>query len=876
MPQAHLIQNSFNSGEISPLAIGRSDTAPYKNALGKCRNMMVTPVGPIVKRPCTRYVTTIAEEDKTSRLVNFSYSNVASYILEFCDGQIRFFTPQGSGGWLLPPTNTFDDSYIDTTNNTIGLAGPHYYQEGAGPFRLISGGTLPNPLDEETDYYIVLAAVDAGAASFGLSLTSGGAAINITNTGGASETHTILPQSTVIQAIDAPYTESELFELDFAPSGDILYIAHKNHAPRQLERRTANGFRLREVFFKDGPWEKINLKLSLTIDPSAAPGAITQAHGNTFGAADVDPATDTLTIPNHGYDDRDGVVELSSDDTLPSGISAETPYIIIYVNEHQIQLGTEGAPTTPITITDRGAGTHTIEGRSNDALQFNGAVLNTDSPSKDIGRRWRVRTGIDTDGQPLWSWGIIQSVSDAENCVTQVHRGLDTDTPVSFFRLGAFYPGNYPSFVGIHEQRLWWASTPAFPNTLWASQVGDFENYAPDEGIDDYDDTARVVTDASAIQYTLGAGQVDKFSFISAVRQMIVGTTGAIWPIQSSSNLEPLTPGTINSRPSAIIGSAVVKPVQVSDEIVYLSASTHKLLAIGFVFERDAFVPENLSVLSDHFTEKPLVQLAYSQEPYSVIWGCRNDGLLVGCTYERTQRVLGWHGHHLGGINTKVRSIASVNDDTLAYDQLWMVVERTINNQTRRYIEFTETPFYTDSELEDAPYLDSCLEPYDGAAVAQITGLSHLEAEEVYALADGAWYGPLTVVGGTITLPNNITASKIRVGLNYNAYAQILPLEAQGAPGGSIIDKTKRMLQVFARVHRTNYIQVGDTLDDMIEVDTRDFNDTPDEPVPLRTKDFDIHTAHGVDIDQTFYIGSDKPVPLDLVGVVGRLEWSQR
>jgi hypothetical protein len=878
MPQASLIQNSFNSGEISPLAIGRSDTAPYKNALGKCRNFIPTPVGPLVKRPCTRYVTPISDETKTSRLINFSFSNVASYILEFADQEIRFFTPSGEGGWLLPPTITFDDQRIDLTLDTIGLADAHYFQDGAGPFRLTTEGTLPGPLATDTDYYIVLAANSAGAASFGLSTTKGGAAENLINAGGAGETHTLTPQPSVIQAIDSPYLESELFELDFVPSGDILYITHRNHAPRQLERRTANGFRLREIFFKEGPWEEINLKIALTLDPSQ-PVATTQAEPNTFLPADVaisgstDDPVDRIIIPNHGYVDLDGPVELKTTDTLPAPLAVETGYWIVYVDENTFQLAaTAGGAVIPLT--SRGAGVHTIEGRSDDAMVASGDVFNTDSPSKDIGRRVRWRTAIDSDGQPNWTWGIIDSVSDAKNCATQVHRTQGTGVATSVFRLGAFYPGNYPAFCGIHEQRLWFASTPAFPNTLWASQIGDFTNFAPDEGIGDYNDEARVVTDASGINFTLGAGQVDKFSFIAAVRQMIVGTTGAIWPIQASSNLEPLSPVNINARPSAIVGSAVVKPVLVSDEIVYLSASSHKMLAIGFEFERDAFVPQNLSVLADHFTEERIIQLAYSQEPHSVVWACRSDGLLVGITYERTQRVLGWHGHHLGGIDSKVLSIANVVDDTQAYDQLWMIVERTINGQTRRYIEFMEEPFYTNSDLEDAAYLDSSIQPYEGSPTTQITGLDHLEAEMVFALADGSWHGPLQVVGGTITLPTE--ASKVRVGLNYFAYAQILPFETERAPGGSIVGVAKRLIESLVRVHRSNYIKVGKELDSMIEVDTREITDEPEQPVPLRTKDFSILTAHGASIDQSFFVGSDKPVPLDIVGIIGRLEWSQR
>jgi len=876
MPQALLIQNSFNSGEISPLAIGRSDTAPYKNALAKCRNMIPTPVGPVVKRPCTRYVTEIVDSSKESRLIGFSFSNIASYIIEFADQQIRLFTPTGVGGWLLPPTHSFNADRIDLSAETIGLADAHYYEDGSGPYRLTTDGTLPTGLSEGTDYYIVLPDGDASAASFALSLTSGGAAVNISAKG--TGTHGIAPATSIIQGVTSPYLESELFELDFVPSGDILYITHPNHAPRQLERRAANGFRMREVFFQDGPWEELNLKVQNGVDPSNGP-AVTQAHHNDFAPADIglnvgDTLANSITVPNHGYDDRDGPLEIQTTGVLPTGLTANpTTYYIVWINKHQFSLSTTLGGAA-VAITARGSGVHTLTGWSGDALVFDGATLNTDSPSTDIKRRARWRTEIDASGSPNWTWGVIESVSDSKNCVTTVYRAQASGIKTSVWRLGAFYPGNYPAFCGIHEQRLWFAGTQSRPNTLWGSQVGDFANFAPDDGVDDFDDAARLVTPASGISFTLGAGQVDKFSFIAAVRQMIVGTTGAIWPIQSSSNLESISSSNINARPTAIIGASVLKPVLVSDEIVYLSASSHRLLAVGFEFERDAFVPQNLSILADHFTEKRIIQLAYAQEPHSVVWGCRDDGLLVGCTYERTQRVLGWHAHHLGGTDVKVKSVATANDDTLDYDQLWMIVERTINGQQKRYIEFSTKPFYTDSKLEDAEFLDSSPVPYDGPPIQQVTGLDHLEGESIFALADGAWIADLEVIGGTINLPS--PASKIIVGLNYNSYIKVLPVEAEGAPGGSIIDKTKRLIESWVRLHQTNYVQVGAELDEMVQIPIREIFDVAEDPVPLTTEDVNILTAHGVGVDQSFYIGSDKPVPLDVIGLTGRVEWSQR
>jgi hypothetical protein len=879
MPQALITQKAFNSGELSPLALARSDTGPYKNALGACRNMIPLSVGPVVKRPGSRYVAPVADESKNSRLIPFTYSDVASYVLELADEEIRIFTPAGVGGWLLPPTVTFSDDRIDLTLNTIGINDAHYFQDGAGPFRIKTDDTLPDPLAIDTDYYIVLTAASAGAASFALSLTPGGAAVVLTDKGTNGAEHQLIPQPQVIQAIDSPYTIEEIWAVDFVSAGDILYLTHQNHPPQQLERRTANGFRLREVFFIDGPWDEINVNLANSMDPSPGPVALTQSEPHDFPPADValsagdgDTPAWAITIPNHGYEDRQGPLEFHTTGTLPNPIVADTPYFVNRINDHQFTLAAS-AGGAAIQFTTRGTGIHTLRGRGVETITM---LADTFEDPRDLFRRFRYRETIATSGQPEWAWGIIDEITDAKTAVVQVHRLYSGDNAQSVFRLGAFYQGNYPALCHIHEQRLWLAATPSHPNALYASQIGDFVNFGPDEGIEDYNDSERVVTDAASINYSLGSGQVDKLAFLASVRQLIVGTKGAVWPIQANSLLEALTPANINSRPSSVLGSATLRPAVVSDEVVYLSASTHKLLAIGFDFERDSFVPQDLSILASHFTEKPITQMAFANEPNSVLWCTRNDGLLIGVTYERAQRVLGWHGHTMGGTDSKVNSVAVVADDDQSYDQLWMIVERTIGGSTRRYIEFLESPFYTDTALEDAAFLDSSPVPYDDdvLAIDQVTGLDHLEGDLVYALADGVWYGDLEVIGGTINLP--VPANKIRVGLNFNAYIKTLPLEADGAPGGPLSSRMKSVKETYIDVHRTNYVQVGVSLDEMVEIALRDYDDPPEGPVPLESKIIDVFVDHGLSIDQAFYVGSDKPVPLDIIGLTGRVEWSQR
>lgn len=70
-----------------------------------------------------------------------------------------------------------------------------------------------------------------------------------------------------------------------------------------------------------------------------------------------------------------------------------------------------------------------------------------------------------------------------------------------------------------------------------------------------------------------------------------------------------------------------------------------------------------------------------------------------------------------------------------------MIVQRTINGTTRRYIEYLSNQFDVDEDetKADAFFIDSGL-TYSSTAASSISGLDHLEGEAVSILGDGSVY----------------------------------------------------------------------------------------------------------------------------------------
>lgn len=74
-------------------------------------------------------------------------------------------------------------------------------------------------------------------------------------------------------------------------------------------------------------------------------------------------AADTLTAASHGLLTGDGPIRVSSDDTLPDGLTADTDYWIIYVDANTVKLAASLALAlagTAVTFDDDGTGNHTL------------------------------------------------------------------------------------------------------------------------------------------------------------------------------------------------------------------------------------------------------------------------------------------------------------------------------------------------------------------------------------------------------------------------------------------------------------------------------------------------------------------------------------
>ena len=417
---------------------------------------------------------------------------------------------------------------------------------------------------------------------------------------------------------------------------------------------------------------------------------------------------------------------------------------------------------------------------------------------------------------------------------------------------------NRPSVVSFFEQRLVFGNTNNNPQTLFFSKNGDYDNFTVGTNDDD------------ALIYTIASNQVNAIRFLSATRVLTVGTSGGEY-VLTSTNDGPVTPTTTLIRKYSNYGTAQIEPVQVADVTLFAQRGKRKIREFKFVGDVNTggYSAPNMTILAEHVTEGGLVQMAFQQEPDSIVWCVRADGTLIGLTYRREEEVVAWHKHIIGGSfgsgQAVVESIATLPTDT-GEDELFMIVKRTINSVTKRYVEKLKV-FDFGNNTTTAFFVDSGL-PYSGSATTTLSGLYHLEGEALQVLGNGASHPNKTVSNGGITL--DFSSTTAAVGYGFDSTMQTLRIES-GSVDGTSQGKPKRVHGITVRFFETVGAEVGNDSGGVDRIFFRDSSMDMDTAVPMFTGDKDIEFPGGFDDDDRVYIKQGQPLPLTVLAFYPRM-----
>lgn len=263
-----------------------------------------------------------------------------------------------------------------------------------------------------------------------------------------------------------------------------------------------------------------------------------------------------------------------------------------------------------------------------------------------------------------------------------------------------------PGAVSFYESRLMYARSDSFPERFWGSRGPD------SSGVVRFDNFTTGADDDYAVIFTLApvGGKVDSIQWLSGnTRYLAVGTFGGITKVTGNRDDEPITPTGIKANPIDGHGCKNIMPIPFGDITLYVQSGGLIIRSLEYSVMKDGYEAIDRVLVADHITETGVTQLAFSNGRPDIMWVVRNDGILLGLTFKAKEDVSGWHRHILGGTNTKVLSVGVIPQSN-SYDQIWVIVERTIEGVVRRYIEYfadeinfpEEMDYYTNADNKNS------------------------------------------------------------------------------------------------------------------------------------------------------------------------------
>ena len=289
--------------------------------------------------------------------------------------------------------------------------------------------------------------------------------------------------------------------------------------------------------------------------------------------------------------------------------------------------------TTATTLTPASSGTGT--GVNITASSTTGINGGDGFQTTDVGRILKFNSGE----------AVITGRTNTTVVVCTITKAFtNTDATVAF-NLGSFSDTTgHPSVVTFFQQRLVFAGTSDQPQTMFFSKSGDYENMTAGTDADD------------AMIYTIASNQVNAIKAMKATRTLIVMTTGGEYAV-SAGTASAITPTNISIIKQSNYGSAGVDALSIGNATIFLQRAKRKMRELAYNFDTDGYVAPDLTILSEHITDSGITQMDYQQEPYSVVWGTRTDGILTGLTYNRLENVVAWHRHIIGGKSDTTKNI---------------------------------------------------------------------------------------------------------------------------------------------------------------------------------------------------------------------------
>jgi hypothetical protein len=544
--------------------------------------------------------------------------------------------------------------------------------------------------------------------------------------------------------LTTPYPLASLAGLQWVQSADVIYLADGLRPIQVLSRLALDNWTIGSFLPATGPFRVQNLDKALTLQASAATGAINLTASLAFFTANQIGSLVELKPT-----DNTAVPLWTSNEALTVGALRRYG-----INVYELTAGTNAGTNPPIHEDGEAAVSNTV--------------------------RWKF---LSDDTGVARITGITSATVATATVLKRIPKAC-VDTATYRFSEGAWSDRyGYPAALEIYDQRLVAAATPTEPRTLWFSGAGDFSDFAPGVEAD------------SAFAYSIaGDNTVNRIlSLRRGATGLHIFALGEEYSTRSESRTQVIGPTTAVFTSNSAFGAHTARPIAPNGNPMFISRDRRRLIMMNYSFEVDANRPVILSRASQHLGSDPFEQVVWQASPEPMAWIRQASGQLSVMIFDAAEEVLGWAVVPMAGGICEAIAVTPSADGTA--DEVMLSVRRTIGAETVRFIE-TMTPIFGllngTQAISEACHFFAASEVTVVGDPVDTFSLPHLAGLSVHAWTDAGEFGPIPVPeGGSVTLP--VPVGHAFIGLfDDSHFAETLDVQA-AAPDGNTMGRQKRL-----------------------------------------------------------------------------------
>lgn len=794
MARQHIALVAFNRGLISRLALARADIKRVAMSAQTMFNLIPRVMGSMMLRPGLKHLQE-TRDNMASRDIPFVFSITDKAGIELTDQVMRVLvddeiisrpavtTAVTNGNFTSNLTGWTDNDESGATSAWV--SGGYMGLTGTGTANAIRYQAVTVPAADIGVEHALRIVINRGPVVLLVGSTSGGDeyisqtelatgthSLTLTPTGNfyiqfqsALERITYVDSCNVEAAgdmeIPTPWVEDDLGLVRYDQSGDIVFVACEGYQQYQIERRSTTSWSVVLYLANDGPFRTENVG-PITLTASAITGNITVTASNRLFKSTLVGGIFSITSVGQTVTKTITAQNVFSNEIRITGVGSSRIFTIVIsgltgtTSEVNLQRSLdepgnwEDVPTKSWTADT----TETYDdGLDNQIVYYRIGVKTGDYSSGTIICTLQIGSGSITGVVRITAYSSATSVS------AEVLTDLGGTTATDVWAEGTWsdYRG-WPTAVVLYESRLWWAGR-------------DKANGSVSDAYTSYD--PNVEGDSGPIQRSIGSGPVDTFNWIVALQRMIIGGQAAEFSCRSTSFDEPLTPSNFNMKRASSQGSSAVQAVSVDARGMYVQRGGTRVFELAFDGETYDYSSTDLTAIIPEIGEPSIVRMAVQRQPDTRIHCVRSDGTAAVLIYDKVENVTCWVEVISDGASGLIEDVMVLPGDPGSNeDQVYYVVKRTIDGDEVRYRERWAMENECWGDLDLCMLADSYV-VYEGTAVNTITGLDHLEGEQVVVWADGADIGTdadgdliYTVASGQITIEGDAVENAV-VGLYY-------------------------------------------------------------------------------------------------------------